>query len=76
MTGEPLPAAGTVSVSVENGSGQYNQATDTADALTGLGFHIAGVGDVDATGDLEETYVYYGSLDRPTRQPRRRWPTP
>ena len=63
MTGEPLPAAGAVSVSVENGSGQYNQATDTADALSGLGFHVAGVGDVDATGDLEETYVYYGSLD-------------
>jgi LCP family protein required for cell wall assembly len=63
MTGEPLPAAATVSVSVENGSGQYDQATDAADALSGLGFHIAGVGDVDATGDLEETYVYYGSVD-------------
>ena len=63
MTGEPLPPAGLVSVSVENGSDQYDQATDAADALSGLGFHIAGVGDVDSSGDLEETYVYYRSLD-------------
>jgi hypothetical protein len=63
MTGEALPAAGAVSVSVENASGQYDQTTDTADALSRLGFHIVGVGVVDSTGDLEETYVYYGSLD-------------
>jgi LCP family protein required for cell wall assembly len=63
LTGEPLPAAATVSVSVENGSGEYNQATGAAAGLSGLGFHIAGVGDVEPTGDLEETYVYYGSLN-------------
>jgi LCP family protein required for cell wall assembly len=63
MTGEPLPAAGAVSVSVEDGSGRYEQGPDAADALSGLGFHVAGVGDVDPTGDLEETYVYYSSLD-------------
>ena len=67
MTGEPLPAAATVSVSVENGSGQYNQAADAASALSGLGFHIAGTGDAEPSGDLEETYVYYGSLN-PTNE--------
>jgi LCP family protein required for cell wall assembly len=62
MTGQPLPAPSTVSVSVENGTGAYNQATDTADALSALGFHTVGVGDASPTGDVSETVVYYGSL--------------
>jgi polyisoprenyl-teichoic acid--peptidoglycan teichoic acid transferase len=66
MTGEPLPAASSVSVSVENGSDEYNQATDAADSLSGLGFHIVGTGDIEPSGDLEETYVYYGSQDATT----------
>ena len=33
MTGSPLPAPSSVTVSVMNGSGVYNQATDTANAL-------------------------------------------
>jgi hypothetical protein len=50
-----------VAVSVLNGSGTYNQATDTGSALTALGFHVVGVGDTNPTGDVAETVVYYGS---------------
>ncbi len=45
MTGELLPAASAVSVSVLNGTGAYNQATDTSAALAALGFHTVGIGD-------------------------------
>jgi LCP family protein required for cell wall assembly len=62
MTGQPLPAPDTVNVSVENGTGAYNQAADTGFALGELGFHVAGLGDVTPTGDVSETVVYYGSL--------------
>jgi LCP family protein required for cell wall assembly len=61
MTGQPLPAPSTVTVSVMNGSGAYNQAADTASALSSLGFHTVGVGDTPSTGDVAETVVYYGS---------------
>jgi polyisoprenyl-teichoic acid--peptidoglycan teichoic acid transferase len=61
MTGAALPAASSVTVSVLNGTGAYNQATDTASALSALGFHTVGVGDTPPAGDVTETYVYYGS---------------
>jgi hypothetical protein len=61
MTGKPLPPRSSVSVSVMNGSGATDQATDTATALGALGFNMVGVGDTAATGDVEETVVYYGS---------------
>ena len=61
MTGNPLPAPSHVTVSVVNGSGAYNQATDTASALAALGFHTVGVGDATPVGDEVETVVYYGS---------------
>ncbi len=38
--GGALPAASTITVSVLNGSGAYNQATNTATSLQALGFHI------------------------------------
>ena len=66
MTGSPLPAPSSVTVSVMNGSGVYNQATDTADALAALGFHTVGVGDTPAVGDVAETVVYYGSRSAAT----------
>jgi LCP family protein required for cell wall assembly len=65
MTGDPLPAPPSVTVSVMNGSGAYNQATDTGSALTALGFHVVGVGDSNPTGDVAETVVYYGSHSPP-----------
>jgi polyisoprenyl-teichoic acid--peptidoglycan teichoic acid transferase len=61
MTGNPLPAPSSVTVSVMNGTGAGNQATDTATALAALGFHTVGVGDVTPTGDEAETVVEYGS---------------
>ena len=61
MTGDPLPAPSSVSLSVMNGTGAYNQATDTSTALSALGFKVTGVGDTTATGDVAETVVYYGS---------------
>ena len=62
MTGEPLPAPSSVSVSVENGTGAYNEAADTGFALGATGFHVVGLGDVAPQGDVAETVVYYGSL--------------
>jgi LCP family protein required for cell wall assembly len=61
MTGKPLPVPSSVTVSVLNGTGAYNQASDTAASLTALGFHTVGVGDTSPTGDVAETVVYYGS---------------
>ena len=61
MTGEPLPAPSSVTVSVMNGTGASNQATDTASALGALGFQTVGTGDTTPTGDISETVVYYGS---------------
>jgi LCP family protein required for cell wall assembly len=62
MTGTPLPPAPSVTVSVQNGTGTYNQATDTANSLGALGFKVVGTGDATRVGDLAETVVYYGSL--------------
>jgi polyisoprenyl-teichoic acid--peptidoglycan teichoic acid transferase len=61
LTGKPLPAPSSVTVSVMNGTGAPNEAADTASALTALGFHNVGVGDVPSTGDVAETVVYYGT---------------
>jgi LCP family protein required for cell wall assembly len=66
MTGEALPPASSVTVSVMNGSGANDQAAQTGDALTALGFHVTGVGDTTPTGDLSETVVYYGSRSAAT----------
>ena len=55
MTGNPLPAPSTVTVSVMNGSGAYDQAADTSAALAALGFHTVGVGDTSPVGYVSET---------------------
>ncbi len=59
MTGEPLPSPGAVTVSVLNGTGTTNQATDTGAALHALGFQVTGVGDSPSVGAEAETVVYY-----------------
>jgi LCP family protein required for cell wall assembly len=61
MTGKPLPAPSTVTVSVLNGSGVTNQATTTSAALGALGFTMVGVGDSPPVGAEAETVVYYAS---------------
>ena len=66
MTGSPLPTPSSVTVSVMNGTGVSNQASDTSAALAALGFHMVGVGDTPAVGDVAETVVYYGSRSAAT----------
>ena len=44
-----------------NGTGAYNQASDTAQSLKSLGFNIGTEGDVDSVGQYSETVVYYSS---------------
>ncbi len=61
MTGKPLPPASSVTVSVVNGSGVTNQATDTSAALGALGFKMVGLGDATPVAPYAETVVYYGS---------------
>jgi LCP family protein required for cell wall assembly len=61
MTGNPLPAPSSVAVSVMNGTGAYDQATDTATSLAALGFHTVGAADATPVGDVAETVVDYGS---------------
>ncbi len=59
MTGEPLPSPGSVSVSVVNGTGTYDQATQTATALGRLGFHMVGTGTTTPPAQQSETLVTY-----------------
>ena len=60
-SGGVLPAPSSVTVSVMNGTGAYNQATDTAQSLTALGFKAGTIGDVAPVGQEAETVVYYSS---------------
>jgi hypothetical protein len=60
-SGGALPAPSTVTVSVENGSGTYNQANTTAAGLQALGFQIGTIGDTNPVGQEAETVVYYSS---------------
>jgi LCP family protein required for cell wall assembly len=61
MTGQKLPAPSGITVSVLNGTGAYNQATDTSAALGALGFDMVGAGDTAAVGTQSETVVYYAT---------------
>ncbi len=60
-TGGAHPSPSTVTVSVLNGSGAYNQATDTSQSLQALGFKIGTIGDSPPVGQEAETVVYYSS---------------
>ncbi|HUA95101.1 MAG TPA: LCP family protein [Acidimicrobiales bacterium] len=61
MAGGHLPSPGTVTVSVENGSGVYGQAGETATSLGNLGFRIVGDGTTTPVGQEAETTVTYSS---------------
>jgi LCP family protein required for cell wall assembly len=61
MTGAPLPAPSSVTVSVLNGSGAYNQGPDTEAALEALGFQGVGVGSTPVLASQLETLVQYSS---------------
>jgi len=60
-SGGPLPSPSSITVSVMNGSGATNQATDTAASLKALGFNIGTIGDSTPVGQEAETVVYYSS---------------
>jgi hypothetical protein len=62
MTGTPLPSPSSVTVSVVNGTGIYNQAADTTNALSALGFQAADGGNATPVGTESETIVDYGEL--------------
>lgn len=62
MTGAPLPSPSSVAVSVVNGTGVYNQAADTARALSALGFQASDGGNATPVGTEAETIVDYGDL--------------
>jgi len=61
MTGRPLPAAGSVTVSVLNGTGKPHEAADGARALQRLGYDVVRTGDTPPVGPQSETVVYYAS---------------
>ena len=63
FSGGTLPPPSAVSVSVMNGSDAYNQASETANSLQALGFHIGTIGDSTPVGQQAETVVYYSSMD-------------
>jgi LCP family protein required for cell wall assembly len=60
-SGGMLPSPSTVTVSVLNGSGAFNQATTTAQSLQALGFRIGTIGDTAPVGREAETVVYYAA---------------
>jgi hypothetical protein len=62
MSGGPLPAPSSVTVSVLDGSDVYNQAGLTALGLGQLGFHIVGTGVTQPVGQQAETQVTYDQL--------------
>ncbi|HUY64273.1 MAG TPA: LCP family protein [Acidimicrobiales bacterium] len=59
MTGAPLPAPGSVTVSVVNGTGQYGQATAAASALAADGFDAAPTGSSTPHSSPAETLLSY-----------------
>ena len=61
MTGGSLPSPGSVTVSVENGTGSSGQAQQTARDLQALGYQVVGTADARATSRVAETYVEYAS---------------
>jgi LCP family protein required for cell wall assembly len=62
MNGGQLPTPGSVTVSVLNGTGDYDQGGITALALGQLGFHIVGTGDTESVGEQAETVVTYDQM--------------
>jgi LCP family protein required for cell wall assembly len=61
MTGKPLPAAKTITVSVLNGTGITAQAATTAASLSALGLDVVGTGDAPPVGAVSETTVTYSA---------------
>jgi LCP family protein required for cell wall assembly len=63
MTSRPLPKPSTITVTVQNGTGKFNQATTTAAALAQLGFAATPGPDALSGGAISETLVQYSSAE-------------
>ncbi|MHB8328502.1 MAG: LCP family protein [Acidimicrobiales bacterium] len=63
MTGSPLPAPGTVSVSVLNGTGVFDQANSVASQLQALGYDVVGTGNSTPLSVPAETLVTYSAAN-------------
>jgi hypothetical protein len=61
MTGKPLPAAPSITVSVLNGTGITGQAAATASSLSALGLDVVSTGDAVPVGAVSETTVTYSA---------------
>ncbi len=69
--GGSAPASGAssgVTVSVLNGSGGYNQASDTAASLQPFGYQVTSVSDTSVVGNPAETVVYYSPGQLPAAE--------
>ncbi len=60
-TGRALPAPGSFTVAVENGSGLYDEGHTTATALEALGYDVTSVTDTPAGASTTETTVLYAN---------------
>jgi len=58
-TGSSLPAPGSFTVAVENGSGIYNKGAKTASALEALGYDVTSTTDTEDSASTTETTVLY-----------------
>lgn len=65
FTGAALPAASSVKVSVENGTGVANQAAVIANGLAAKGFVVTSTGNVTPDGPVSESVVWYGGPPPP-----------
>lgn len=63
-----LPTASSISVRVVNGSGLYMQASQTASALSALGFRISGVGDTTIASTPAEAIIWYSPGNQPAAE--------
>jgi hypothetical protein len=67
MTGAALPSPGSFPVTVENGSGLFDEAAKTAAALQALGFQASADGTVAPAGTPSETLVVYQAHNAASR---------
>lgn len=69
LTGKTLPSPSAITVWVENGTGAYDQATQTAGALQALGYKVTGATDATTQNPVAETFVEYSSkADEPAAE--------
>ncbi len=62
MNGGQLSPPGSVTVSVLNGTGTYDEGITTANSLQQLGFDVVGTGDTPAVATQSETLVTYDQM--------------